>query len=260
LGGFFCEVKKVREYLIAGNWKMNKTPSEAAALAKEILPLVKSSDNKVMIAPSFVCIPAVAEVIKGSNIILAAQNMANVTEGAHTGETSVLMLKDLNVKVVILGHSERRHIYGETNEVINEKVKLALANGLKVDLCIGELLEEREAGKAEKVCFEQLEKGLSGVSKEDMANVMIAYEPVWAIGTGKTATPQDAETIHASCRGKLAEMFGDDVAQKINIQYGGSVKPENVKELMAMENIDGGLIGGAALTSKSFEALANFNK
>ncbi len=239
---------------------MNKTPSEAVALAKEILPLVKDSDNKVMIAPSFVCIPAVAEVIKGSNIILAAQNMATELEGAHTGETSVLMLKDLGVEVVILGHSERRHIYGESNEMINEKVKLALANGMKVDLCIGELLEEREAGKAEAVCFEQLEKGLAGLSKEDMANVMIAYEPVWAIGTGKTATPDDAEAIHASCRKKLAEMFGDDIAQATNIQYGGSVKPGNVKELMAMENIDGGLIGGAALTADSFDALVNFNK
>ena len=239
---------------------MNKTPSEAVALAKEILPLVKDSDNKVMIAPSFVCIPAVAEVIKGSNIILAAQNMATELEGAHTGETSVLMLKDLGVEVVILGHSERRHIYGESNEMINEKVKLALANGMKVDLCIGELLEEREAGKAEAVCFEQLEKGLAGLSKDDMANIMIAYEPVWAIGTGKTATPDDAEAIHASCRKKLAEMFGDDIAQATNIQYGGSVKPGNVKELMAMENIDGGLIGGAALTADSFDALVNFNK
>ena len=239
---------------------MNKTPSEAVALAKEILPLVKDSDNNVMIAPSFVCIPAVAEVIKGSNIILAAQNMATVTQGAHTGETSVLMLKDLGVEVVILGHSERRHIYGESNEMINEKVKLALASGLKVDLCIGELLEEREAGKAEAVCFEQLEKGLAGLSKEDMANVLIAYEPVWAIGTGKTATPADAEAIHAACRKKLADMFGEEIAQATNIQYGGSVNPGNVKELMAMENIDGGLIGGAALTADSFDALANFNK
>lgn len=250
----------MREYLIAGNWKMNKTPSEAAALAKEILPLVKESPNKVMVAPSFVCIPAVAEVLKGSNVILAAQNMAAVTEGAHTGETSVLMLKDLGVEVVILGHSERRHTYGETDELINEKVKLALAEGMKVDLCIGELLEEREAGKAEAVCFEQLEKGLAGLSKEDMANVMIAYEPVWAIGTGKTATPDDAEAIHKACRSKLAAMFGEEVAQATNIQYGGSVKPANVKDLMAMENIDGGLIGGASLTADSFEALANFNK
>ncbi|MBN2626380.1 MAG: triose-phosphate isomerase [Spirochaetales bacterium] len=250
----------MREYLIAGNWKMNKTPSEAAALAKEILPLVKDSSSKVMVAPSFVCIPAVAEVIKGSNIILAAQNMATVTEGAHTGETSVLMLKDLGVEVVILGHSERRHIYGETDEMINEKVKLALANGLKVDLCIGELLEEREAGKAETVCYEQLEKGLAGLSKADMANVMIAYEPVWAIGTGKTATPADAEAIHASCRKKLAQIFDEETAQATNIQYGGSVKPDNVKELMAMENIDGGLIGGASLTAPSFGALANFDK
>ncbi|MDC7224522.1 MAG: triose-phosphate isomerase [Spirochaetales bacterium] len=250
----------MREYLIAGNWKMNKTPSEAAALAKEILPLVKESDNQVMIAPSFVCIPAVAEVIKGSNIILAAQNMASVTEGAHTGETSVLMLKDLGVEVVILGHSERRHTYGESDEIINEKVKLALAHGLKVDLCIGELLEEREAGKAEAVCFDQLERGLAGLSKEDMARVVIAYEPVWAIGTGKTATPEDAEAIHASCRKKLAELFDEETAQAICIQYGGSVKPGNVKELMAMENIDGGLIGGASLTADSFQALANFNK
>ncbi|MDC7221257.1 MAG: triose-phosphate isomerase [Spirochaetales bacterium] len=250
----------MREYLIAGNWKMNKTPSEAAALAKEILPLVKDSDSQVMIAPSFVCIPAVAEVIKGSNIILAAQNMASVTEGAHTGETSVLMLKDLGVEVVILGHSERRHTYGETDELINEKVKLALAEGMKVDLCIGELLEEREAGKAEAVCFEQLEKGLAGLSKADMANVVIAYEPVWAIGTGKTATPEDAEAIHAACRSKIADLFDEETAQATCIQYGGSVKPGNVKELMAMENIDGGLIGGASLTADSFQALANFNK
>lgn len=250
----------MRNYLIAGNWKMNKTPTEAAALAKEIVPLVKDSPNKVMVAPSFVCLPAVAEVLKGSNVLLAAQNMATVTEGAHTGETSVLMLKDLGVDVVILGHSERRHIYGETNEMINVKVKLALSKGMKVDLCIGELLEEREAGKAEAVCFEQLEKGLAGLTKDDMANVMIAYEPVWAIGTGKTATPEDAEAIHKACRGKLAELFGEDIAGSVNIQYGGSVKPANVKDLMAMENIDGGLIGGASLTAESFEALANFNK
>jgi triosephosphate isomerase len=250
----------MRNYLIAGNWKMNKTPSEAAALAKEILPLVKDADYRVMVAPSFVCIPAVASVLKGSNVIVAAQNMAGTESGAFTGETSVLMLKDLGVEMVILGHSERRHIYGETNEQINEKVKLALSHGLSPVLCIGELLEEREAGKAESVCFEQLEKGLVGVSESDMDRVVIAYEPVWAIGTGKTATPEDADAIHAACRKKIASLYSSSVAEKVVIQYGGSMNPSNVKTLMAMENIDGGLIGGASLKADSFAELANFNK
>jgi triosephosphate isomerase len=170
------------------------------------------------------------------------------------------MLKDLGVDIVILGHSERRSIYKETNETINKKVKLALKHDLTVDLCIGETLEEREAGKAEAVCFEQLEKGLAGISEEELANIVIAYEPVWAIGTGKTASPEDAEAVHKACRGKLAQMYSQSAADKVIIQYGGSVKPANVKELMAMENIDGGLIGGASLTADSFAALANFNK
>jgi len=250
----------MRDYLIAGNWKMNKTPSEAVELVKEILPLVKGSSTKVSVAPSFVCIPAVAEIVKGTNVILAAQNMADEEEGAYTGETSVLMLKELGVEMVILGHSERRSIYNESNETINKKVKLALKHDLTVDLCIGETLEEREAGKAETVCFEQLEKGLAGVSEAELANVVIAYEPVWAIGTGKTASPEDAEAVHKACRGKLAQMYSEAVAQKVIIQYGGSVKPANVKELMAMENIDGGLIGGASLSADSFAALVNFNK
>lgn len=250
----------MRNYLIAGNWKMNKTPSEAVQLAKDILPLVKESDYRVMVAPSFVCIPGVAEVLKGSNVIVAAQNMAGTEEGAFTGETSVLMLKDLGVEAVLLGHSERRHIYGETNEQINVKVKLALKHGMMPVLCIGELLEEREAGKAEAVCFEQLEKGLAGVSEKELDNVVIAYEPVWAIGTGKTATPDDADAIHASCRKKIAEMYSEAAAEKMVIQYGGSMKPENIKDLMAMENIDGGLIGGASLKADSFASLANFNK
>jgi len=250
----------VRNYLIAGNWKMNKTPSEAAVLAKEIVPLVKGADCRVMVAPSFVCIPAVVEAVKGSNVIVAAQNMADTESGAYTGETSVLMLKDLGVKMVILGHSERRHIYGESNETINAKVKLALAHGLTPVLCIGELLEEREAGKAEAVCFEQLEKGLVGVTESDLDNVVIAYEPVWAIGTGKTATPDDADAIHAACRKKIASMYSEKAAEKIVIQYGGSMNPGNVKNLMSMENIDGGLIGGASLKSDSFAELVNFNK
>ncbi len=250
----------MRDYLIAGNWKMNKTPSEAKKLVKEILPLVEDSTVRVSIAPSFVAIPVVAELLKNSNIILAAQNMSDEESGAHTGETSVLMLKDLGVEMVILGHSERRSIYNESNETINKKVKLALKHNLTVNLCIGETLDEREAGKAEDVCFEQLERSLADVSEKEMSNVLIAYEPVWAIGTGKTATPEDAEAVHKACRKKIAEMYSSTVAENIIIQYGGSVKPANVKELMAMGNIDGGLIGGASLTADSFAALVNFNK
>lgn len=250
----------MRKYLIAGNWKMNKIPSEAVALAQEIVPLVKEADYRIMVAPSFVCIPAVAEVIKGSNVELAAQNMADCVSGAHTGETSVEMLKDLGVTSVILGHSERRHIYGESNELINRKVKLAIEQGMEAILCIGELLEEREAGNAESVCFEQLEKGLKDVPESDLDKVVIAYEPVWAIGTGKTATPDDADAIHKACRSKLAEMYSQEAADNMVIQYGGSVKPGNVRELMAMENIDGGLIGGASLTADSFQALALFSR
>ncbi|MBF9015061.1 MULTISPECIES: triose-phosphate isomerase [unclassified Oceanispirochaeta] len=250
----------MRNYLIAGNWKMNKTPSEASALAKEIVSVVKDADCRVMVAPSFVCIPAVVEAVKGSNIIVAAQNMAGTESGAFTGETSVLMLKDLGVEMVLLGHSERRHVYGETNEMINEKVKLALVHGVDPVLCIGELLEEREAGKAEAVCFEQLEKGLAGVSEAELDKVVIAYEPVWAIGTGKTATPEDADSIHAACRKKIADMYSDAAAEKMVIQYGGSMNPGNVKNLMSMDNIDGGLIGGASLKADSFAELVNFNK
>lgn len=249
----------MRQYYIAGNWKMNKTPSEAAALAREIIPLAAGSANKVMVAPSFVCIPAVAEVLKGSNVVLAAQNMSSEEEGAHTGETSVLMLKELGVTSVILGHSERRHIYGESNELINKKVKKALAHGLEVILCVGETIEEREAGAVEKVCFEQLEKGLAGVSEAQLSNVVIAYEPVWAIGTGKTATPQDAEAVHAACRGKIAQMYSRNAAEAVIIQYGGSVKSDNAAELMKMENIDGALVGGASLKADSFAGIVKFN-
>jgi triosephosphate isomerase len=247
------------QYYIAGNWKMNKTPSEAVALAKEILPLAASSKHKVMIAPSFVCIPAVAEVVKGSRVVLAAQNMAAVEDGAHTGETSVLMLKELGVTSVILGHSERRHVYGESNELINQKVKLALKHGLEVILCIGETIEQREAGAVDKVCSEQLEKGLTGIGEAQLNKVVIAYEPVWAIGTGKTATPQDAEAVHLSTRNKIASMYSKKASEEMIIQYGGSVKPDNASELMKMENIDGALVGGAALKIESFAGIVNFN-
>ena len=247
-----------RNYLMAGNWKMNKTPSEAVALAEAVKGMKKDGNTRKMVAPSFVCIPAVADVIKGSDVELAAQNMASVEDGAHTGETSVLMLKDLGVTSVILGHSERRHVYGESDELINAKVKLALAHGLEVVLCIGETLEEREAGKANDVCFAQLEAGLAGVDADQMKSIVIAYEPVWAIGTGKTATPADAQAVHQACRGKIAELYSQAVADSVVIQYGGSVKPGNVAELMSQADIDGALVGGASLDADSFAAIVDF--
>ena len=250
----------MRKTFIAGNWKMNKTPSEAVAFAKELVVALKGSDTKLMIAPSMTALSQVAEVVKGSNIILGAQNMASIESGARTGETSVSMLKDLGVESVILGHSERRAIYGESDALINEKVKLAIKSGLEAVFCIGETLEERESGKAEAVCFSQTEKGLKDVSAADMANVVIAYEPVWAIGTGKTASPEDAQAIHKAIRGKIEELYSKEVAENVIIQYGGSVKPGNVKDLMAQADIDGGLIGGASLDTESFKALANYNK
>lgn len=248
-----------RNYLIAGNWKMNKTPKEAVELAKGVRDIKAGAGIRKMIAPSFVCIPAVADVLKGSDVTLAAQNMASVEEGAHTGETSVLMLKELGVESVILGHSERRHVYGETDELINTKVKLALSHGLEVVLCIGETLEEREEGKVDEVCFRQIERGLSGVSDEDMKHIVVAYEPVWAIGTGKTASPLDAQTVHKACRGKIAALYSPSIADSVVIQYGGSVKPGNAAELMAQEDIDGALVGGASLDADSFAGIVAFD-
>ena len=244
---------------MAGNWKMNKTPSEAVELAQAVVKMPAGAGTRKMIAPSFVCIPAVAETVKGSDVVLAAQNMATVESGAHTGETSVLMLKELGVQSVILGHSERRHVYGESDAMINEKVKLALSHGLEVVLCIGETLEEREAGKVNDVCFGQLEGGLAGVSADQMKSIVIAYEPVWAIGTGKTATPADAQDVHKACRTKIAELYSPTIADAVVIQYGGSVKPANVAELMAQNDIDGALVGGASLDADSFASIVAFD-
>ncbi len=246
----------MRKYFIAGNWKMHKTKTEAVALAGSVVEAVKNGPHKYMVAPSFTALDAVAQVLKGTNVLLGAQNMSTDEQGAHTGEVSVLQLKDLGVSVVILGHSERRHIYGETDEMINKKVKLALQHGLEVILCVGELLEEREAGKAETVCEQQIRDGLKDLSKDDLHNVTIAYEPVWAIGTGKTATPDDADSIQGHIRSVIGSVFGNDAADSIVIQYGGSMKPENVQGLLAKPNIDGGLIGGAALKAETFAPIA----
>ncbi|MDR1588143.1 MAG: triose-phosphate isomerase [Treponema sp.] len=248
----------MRQYYIAGNWKMHKTRAEAAELAQALVAQLKDGKHKYLVAPSFTLIETVAAIVKGSNIRLGAQNMAADEQGAHTGEVSALQLKDLGVQTVILGHSERRHVYKEDDALINRKVKLALKHGLEVILCVGELLEEREAGKAEAVCETQTVKGLEGVPVAELSNIVIAYEPVWAIGTGKTATPEDADAIHAWVRKVIAGLYGAAAAENIIIQYGGSVKPENAAQLMAKENIDGALVGGAALKADTFVPIAKF--
>ncbi len=249
----------MRKLYIAGNWKMNLVPSEAAKYAASLAKAAKDPNVKVMIAPTFVCLPAVVEAVKGSNIIVAAQNVNDHESGAYTGEISCKMLKDIGVNTVILGHSERRQYYGETDEFINKKVLFALENGMDVDLCIGETLDEREGGKLEEVLTRQIEVGLNGVSEEQMSKVTIAYEPVWAIGTGKTATPEDANNAHAFIRTLIEHKFGSAVAEKTIIQYGGSVKPSNVKDLMSREHIDGALVGGASLTLEQFLPIINCN-
>lgn len=250
----------MRQPFLAGNWKMHKTVSEATDLARELVLNLSSSSNKLMVAPPFTALAAVNAVVQGSKILLGAQNMAAEEKGAHTGEISVVMLRDVGVKIVILGHSERRHTYGETDELINRKVKLALEHGMEVILCVGETIEERDADRVEDVVGTQLRRGLEGVSESDLSRVTIAYEPVWAIGTGKTATPEDADAVHGFVRSEIAGAYSENAANALIIQYGGSVKPANVNELMAMENIDGALVGGASLELDSFAPIASYNE
>lgn len=249
----------MRQPYLAGNWKMHKTVAEAVSLAKELAEGLTRSPNKLMVAPPFTALSAVGAALAGSGIQLGAQNMASELEGAHTGEISVRMLKDLGVRVVIIGHSERRHVYNESDEVINQKVRLALTEGMEVILCVGETLDEREAGEVERVVGTQLTAGLSGVENVSLDQLTIAYEPVWAIGTGKTATPEDADAVHQYIRGWFAETYGSDAAENIVVQYGGSVKPGNIATLMEMENIDGALVGGASLKAETFLPISRFN-
>ncbi|HOX92919.1 MAG TPA: triose-phosphate isomerase [Spirochaetales bacterium] len=248
----------MRSYYIAGNWKMHKTVAESVTLAQELVEQLKTCKHKVMIAPAFTALSAVAQAIRGSSIVLGAQNMGPEAQGAHTGEISPLMLKDLGVQAVILGHSERRHSYLETDELINRKVLLALEYGLQPILCVGETLAEREAGNLEAVVGSQVRDGLKGVALSSLGSVTIAYEPVWAIGTGKTATPEDADAVHAYIRQVLAGLYNQKAADSMIIQYGGSVKPDNVSQLMAKPNIDGALVGGASLKVDSFSPIALF--
>jgi triosephosphate isomerase (TIM) len=248
----------MRSYYIAGNWKMNKTPSEAAALAQGLVKELKGSKEKLLVAPAFTALDAVAKVVKGTNIRLGAQNMGQEESGAFTGEVSVLMLKEVGVQTVILGHSERRAIYKETDELINKKLQLALKHDLEVILCVGETLEEREGGKLEKVLSTQVTEGFKGVAADRLKDIVVAYEPVWAIGTGKTATPEDADSAHAFIRKVLSGLYGEAAAKAMCIQYGGSVKGDNAAALMAKPNIDGALVGGASLKVETFAPIALF--
>jgi len=251
----------MRKPVIAGNWKMNKTISEAVGLVNELKPLIADVDDvTVVVCPTYLCIKSVADVLKNSNIHVGAQNMYWETSGAYTAEISGEMLLESGAEYVILGHSERRQYFGETNETVNKKVKKALAVGLIPIVCVGEMLEDREAGNTEKVVDDHVTNSLAGISADEMKKIIVAYEPVWAIGTGKTATPEQAQEVHAFIRKRIAELWDNDTAEAVVIQYGGSMKPGNVKELLAQKDIDGGLIGGAALKADSFEALAKFDK
>ena len=251
----------MRKPVIAGNWKMNKTISEAVELVNELKTrMADVEDVTVIVCPTFLCIKSVADVLTGSNVHVGAQDMYWETSGAYTAEVSGEMLLEAGAEYVIIGHSERRQYFGETNETVNKKVKKALALGLKPIVCVGEMLEDREAGNTEKVVDDHLTNGLVGVSADDMKKVIVAYEPVWAIGTGKTASPEQAQEVHSFIRNRISELWDSATAEAVVIQYGGSMKPENVKELLAQKDIDGGLIGGAALKADSFEALAKFNK
>lgn len=249
----------MRTTFIAGNWKMHKTISEGRELAQSLRDELADTSHKLMIAPPFTSLAAIGEVLRGSGILLGAQNMAPEESGAHTGEVSVTMLKDVGVSVVILGHSERRHVYGESDELVNRKVRLALEHGMEVVLCVGETLEERDANRVRAVVEGQLEAGLAEVSEEQLNDITIAYEPVWAIGTGKTATPADASEAHGIVRNKLDQLYRSGTGAEVTIQYGGSVKPRNVAGLMAEEQIDGALVGGASLKAETFVPIAKFD-
>ena len=245
----------MRKKIVAGNWKMNKNLQEGVALAKELTEVVKNPNCGVIICTPFIHLASVAEIVKGSAIELGAENCADKASGAFTGEVSAEMVKSTGADYVILGHSERREYYNETPEILKEKVQLALANGLKVIFCIGETLAEREANKQNEVVKAELAGSVFNLTAEEWKNIVIAYEPIWAIGTGKTATAEQAEEIHAYIRSAVAEVYGQAVADETTILYGGSCKASNAPELFAKPDIDGGLIGGASLKAADFKGI-----
>ncbi|VAX26347.1 Triosephosphate isomerase [hydrothermal vent metagenome] len=247
----------MRKTIVAGNWKMNKDLNESVALISEIKNLLsEDTDVKMIVCPPYTSLETVNTLIKDTNIGLGAQNMCAADSGAFTGAISASMIKSVGCEYVILGHSERRTIFGETDELINAKIKKALENSLIPIFCIGETLEERESGEMKSVIERQVKEGLNDISADQLSQMIVAYEPVWAIGTGKTATPDQAQEVHAFIRGLLTEMYSSEFADNVTIQYGGSVKPDNAKELLSQPDIDGALVGGACLKADSFVAIA----
>ena len=243
----------MRKPIVGGNWKMNRgTPAETKEMLKKLIPLVKKiTAVDIVIAPPFTALISAVDLVKKSNIKIGGQNMYFEERGAFTGEVSPKFLKDIGVKYVILGHSERRNIFKESDEFVNKKLKKALSMNLNAIVCIGEHLEEREAGKTKEIIQDQIDKTFKDLTKEEMIKTVIAYEPIWAIGTGKTATPEQAEEIHLFIRETFVSKYDKETADLVRIQYGGSIKPTNAKELFEKDNIDGGLVGGASLQAES---------
>lgn len=250
----------MRRKIIAGNWKMNMLPNETIQFIEELELLVKDTDNEVILCVPYTDLFYALLTAQNTNIKIGAQNMHFEESGAYTGEISGKMLKSINVEYVIIGHSERRQYFNETDETVNKKIKAAFENGLKPIVCVGETLEQREAGKVEEIITDQTKLALDGLTNEQIENTIIAYEPIWAIGTGKTATKEDANDAIKAIRNKIAQIYGQNVADRVIIQYGGSVKSSNAKELFSMSDIDGALVGGASLKSEEFSKIVNYNK
>ena len=250
----------MRRKVIAGNWKMNMLPNEAMKFIDELAPYVEDTEAEVILCVPYTDLFYSLLAAQGTNIKIGAQNMHFAEKGAYTGEVSGKMLKAIGVEYVIIGHSERRQYFAETDETVNKKIKAAFENELKPIVCVGETLEQREAGIAFEVITEQTRKALEGLTNDQVQNTIIAYEPIWAIGTGKTATAEDANESCKKIRDEISKIYGQNVAEGVIIQYGGSMKPENAKELLEMPDIDGGLIGGASLKAETFEKIVNYNK
>ena len=250
----------MRKKVIAGNWKMNMLPNEAIDFIDKLAPLVKDTKNEVILCVPYTDLFYALLTAQGTNIKIGAQNMHFEESGAYTGEVSGKMLKSIGVEYVIIGHSERRQYFNETDETVNKKIKAAFENGLKPIVCVGETLEQRDEGTTIDIITNQTKLALEGLTDEQVANTIIAYEPIWAIGTGKTATSEDAQKAIKSIRDKICQIYGQNVSDRVIIQYGGSVKSSNAKELFEMSDIDGGLVGGASLKPDEFSKIVNYNK